>query len=241
MGKLEFYFSDVMEWPLRDGNGILWIEEAEIGMLAPRTQEIIRRDIETRIIPQAKAVFEATPGNLKDYIEKECGKAANEMARTAQIVNSGTTVYSIRTVKKKYNDYDRTNVIHYIFNKERAKSLRLFYEHCRHNGQKAGALPTELQEQKARQILAKAIKEGLIKDDYSPTNKLSTKTLRSYFAMKFSGAMGWKDAFGKPQPRYAPFEKLWNEIGYGNLMRVKEYNSQGVLGGDIVDKFFSNL
>lgn len=209
MGKLEFYFSDVMEWPLRDGNGILWIEEAEIGMLAQRTQEIIRLDIETRIIPQAKAVFEATPGNLKDYIEKECGKAANEMARTAQIVNSGTTVYSIRTSKKKYNDYDRTNVIHYIFNKERAKSLRLFYEHCRHNEQKAGALPPELQEEKARQILDKAIKAGIIKDDYSPTDKLRTKTLRAYFAVKFSEAMGWKDAFGKPQPRYAPFERLW--------------------------------
>ena len=107
--------------------------------------------------------------------------------------------------------------------------------------QKGAALAPELRGPKAKQILDKAIKAGLIADDYSPTDKLRTKTLRAYFAMKFSDAMGWKDAFGEPQPRYAPFEQLWNENGYGNLMRVKKYNSKGVQGGDIVDNLFSNL
>lgn len=106
---------------------------------------------------------------------------------------------------------------------------------------KKGELAPELQEPGAKRILDAAVKAGILNGDYSPSDKLKTKTLRAYFAKKFSEAVGWKDAFGKPQPKYAPFGRLWNENGYGNLMRVKGYNSKGVQGGNMVDKFFSNL
>lgn len=232
MNKLKFEICpNGMEWPLRDENGILWIVEADISLLTQKTQEVIRQDIETRILPQAKAVYEATPDELAAYIEKECISATKAMAGIVQSVNG---IY--KDVK-----CDRINVVNYIFNKERAKALRAFLDECRNTCGKAGGLAPELQEPRAQAILDKAVKAGILNGDYSPSDKLKTKTLRAYFAMKFSEAVGWKDAFGKPQPRYAPFEKLWNEIGYGNLMRVKEYNSKGVQGGDIVDNLFSNL
>lgn len=104
-----------------------------------------------------------------------------------------------------------------------------------------GELAPELEEPGAKRILDAAVKAGILNGDYSPSDKLKTKTLRAYFAKKFSEAVGWKDAFGKPQPKYAPFGRMWNENGYGNLMRVKGYNSKGVQGGNMVDKFFSNL
>lgn len=105
--------------------------------------------------------------------------------------------------------------------------------------QKMVELAPELQEPGAKQTLYAAVREGLLNEDYSPSGKLNTKTLRAYFVMKFGEAMKWKDAFGKPQPKYALFERLWNEKGYGNLMRVKGYNGKGVHGSDIVDIFFT--
>lgn len=108
-------------------------------------------------------------------------------------------------------------------------------------GRQKGQRAPELQEEKARQILDKAIKAGIIKDDYSPTDKLRTKTLRAYFAVKFSKAMGWGDAFGKPQPRYAPFERLWGDKGLGAIMYNKRTYNGKVQGADVLDAFFTNL
>lgn len=107
--------------------------------------------------------------------------------------------------------------------------------------QKGAALAPELRGPKAKQILDKAIKAGLIADDYSPTDKLRTKTLRAYFAVKFSEAMGWKDAFGKPQPRYAPFERLWGDKGLGAIMYNKRTYNGKVQGADVLDDFFTHL
>ena len=108
-------------------------------------------------------------------------------------------------------------------------------------GRQKGQLEPELQEEKARQILDKAIKAGIIKDDYSPTDKLRTKTLRAYFAVKFSEAVGWKDAFGKPQPRYAPFERQWGDKGLGAIMYNKRTYNGTVLGATVLDDFFTHL
>lgn len=108
-------------------------------------------------------------------------------------------------------------------------------------GRQKGQRAPELQEEKARQILDKAIKAGIIKDDYSPTDKLRTKTLRAYFAVKFSKAMGWEDAFGKPQPRYAPFERLWGDKGLGAIMYNKRAYNGKAQGANVLDAFFTNL
>lgn len=232
MNKLKFkVFHNGTEWPLRDENGILWIVEAGISLLTQNTQEVIRQDIETRILPQAKAVYEATPDELAAYIEKECASAAREMARAVNAANS----------LNKSGEFDRTNVIHYIFNKERAKALRAFLDECRNTCGKAGGLAPELQEPRAQAILDKAVKVGLIKDDYSPTDKLRTKALRAYFAMKFSEATGWKDASGKPQHRYAPFERLWGDKGLGMIMYNKRAYNGKVQGAGVLDAFFTNI
>lgn len=108
-------------------------------------------------------------------------------------------------------------------------------------GRQKGQLAPELQEEKARQILDKAIKAGIIKNDYSPTEKLPTKSLRAYFAQEFGKAVGWRDASGKLQPKYAPFEGLWGDKGFGRLMYNKRVYNGKTRGAEVVDNFFSRL
>lgn len=106
---------------------------------------------------------------------------------------------------------------------------------------KKGELAPELQEPGAKRILDAAVKAGLLNKDYSPTDKLPTKVLRAYFAQEFSKAAGWRDAFGKPQPKYAPFERLWEDKGFGRLMYNKRVYNGKTRGAEVVDIFFGRL
>lgn len=103
-------------------------------------------------------------------------------------------------------------------------------------------LAPELQEPGAKRILNAAVKAGLlINEDYSPTEKLPTKSLRAYFAQEFGKAVGWRDASGKLQPKYAPFEGLWGDKGFGRLMYNKRVYNGKTRGAEVVDNFFSRL
>ena len=106
---------------------------------------------------------------------------------------------------------------------------------------KKGELAPELREKRANEILDEAVKAGLLNEDYSPTDKLHTKGLRAYFAQEFGKAVGWRDAFGKPQPKYAPFERLWEDKGFGRLMYNKRVYNGKTRGAEVVDNFFSRL
>lgn len=106
---------------------------------------------------------------------------------------------------------------------------------------KKGELAPELREKRAKEILDEAVKAGLLNKDYSPTDKLHTKGLRAYFAQEFGKAVGWRDAFGKPQPKYAPFERLWGDKGFGRLMYNKRVYNRKTRGAEVVDNFFSRL
>lgn len=102
-------------------------------------------------------------------------------------------------------------------------------------------LAPELQEPGAKRILNAAVKAGLLNEDYSPTEKLPTKSLRAYFAQEFGKAVGWRDASGKLQPKYAPFERLWGDKGFGRLMYNKRVYNGKMRGAEVVDNFFSRL
>lgn len=102
-------------------------------------------------------------------------------------------------------------------------------------------LAPELQEPGAKRILNAAVKAGLLNKDYSPTEKLPTKSLRAYFAQEFGKAVGWRDASGKLQPKYAPFERLWGDEGFGRLMYNKRVYNGKTRGAEVVDNFFSRL
>lgn len=107
--------------------------------------------------------------------------------------------------------------------------------------QKMVELAPELQDPEAKRILDAAVKAGLLNEDYSPTEKLPTKGLRAYFAQEFGKAVGWRDAFGKPQPKYAPFERLWEDKGFGRLMYNKRVYNGKTRGAEVVDIFFGRL
>ncbi len=102
-------------------------------------------------------------------------------------------------------------------------------------------LAPELQEPGAKRILNAAVKAGLLNKDYSPTEKLPTKSLRAYFAQEFGKAVGWRDASGKLQPKYAPLERLWGDKGFGRLMYNKRVYNGKTRGAEVVDNFFSRL
>lgn len=108
-------------------------------------------------------------------------------------------------------------------------------------GRQKGQLAPELQEPGAKRILNAAVKAGLLNKDYSPTEKLPTKSLRAYFAQEFGKAVGWRDASGKLQPKYAPFEGLWGDKGFGRLMYNKRVYNGKTRGAEVVDNFFSRL
>lgn len=78
-------------------------------------QEAIRRDIENRILPQARNVFENTQEKFPEYIKSEIGKAVqsmNKMINESQ--REGAIMLNISEV--------------YVFNKERIRALKALEE-----------------------------------------------------------------------------------------------------------------
>ena len=87
----------------------------DIGLLPKERQEAIRRDIENRILPQARNVFENTPEMFSEYIKSEIGKAVqsmNKMINESQ--REGAIMLNISEV--------------YVFNKERIRALKALKE-----------------------------------------------------------------------------------------------------------------
>lgn len=87
----------------------------DIGLLPKERQEAIRRDIENRILPQARNVFENTPEMFPEYIKSEIGKAVqsmNKMINESQ--REGAIMLNISEV--------------YVFNKERIRALKALKE-----------------------------------------------------------------------------------------------------------------
>ena len=83
----------------------------DIGLLPKERQEAIRRDIENRILPQARNVFENTQEKFPEYIKSEIGKAVqsmNKMINESQ--REGAIMLNISEV--------------YVFNKERIRALK---------------------------------------------------------------------------------------------------------------------
>ena len=87
----------------------------DIGLLPKERQEAIRRDIENRILPQARNVFENTQEKFPEYIKSEIGKAVqsmNKMINESQ--REGAIMLNISEV--------------YVFNKERIRALKALKE-----------------------------------------------------------------------------------------------------------------
>ena len=87
----------------------------DIGLLPKERQEAIRRDIENRILPQARNVFENTQEKFPEYIKSEIGKAVqsmNKMINESQ--REGAIMLNISEV--------------YVFNKERIRALKALEE-----------------------------------------------------------------------------------------------------------------
>lgn len=87
----------------------------DIGLLPKERQEAIRRDIENRILPQARNVFENTQEKFPEYIKSEIGKAVqsmNKMINESQ--REGAIMLNISKV--------------YVFNKERIRALKALKE-----------------------------------------------------------------------------------------------------------------
>jgi len=87
----------------------------DIGLLPKERQEAIRRDIENRILPQARNVFENTQEKFPEYIKSEIGKA-------------------VQSMNKMINESQREGAIMlniseaYVFNKERIRALKALKE-----------------------------------------------------------------------------------------------------------------
>lgn len=87
----------------------------DIGLLPKERQEAIRRDIENRILPQARNVFENTLEMFPEYIKSEIEKAVqsmNKMINESQ--REGAIMLNISEV--------------YVFNKERIRALKALKE-----------------------------------------------------------------------------------------------------------------
>lgn len=87
----------------------------DIGLLPKERQEAISRDIENRILPQARNVFENTQEKFPEYIKSEIGKAVqsmNKMINESQ--REGAIMLNISKV--------------YVFNKERIRALKALKE-----------------------------------------------------------------------------------------------------------------
>ena len=92
----------------------------DIELLPEATQEAIKRDIENRILPQARNVFEDTPEEFSKYIEdeiKNAVKCKNDMINAAQ--REGAIIQNISEI--------------YVFNKERIKALKRLKESLKLN------------------------------------------------------------------------------------------------------------
>lgn len=87
----------------------------DIELLPKERQEAIRRDIENRILPQARNVFENTLEMFPEYIKSEIEKAVqsmNKMINESQ--REGAIMLNISEV--------------YVFNKERIRALKALKE-----------------------------------------------------------------------------------------------------------------
>lgn len=193
----------------------------DIGLLPKERQEAIRRDIENRILPQARNVFENTQEKFPEYIKSEIGKAVqsmNKMINESQ--REGAIMLNISEV--------------YVFNKERIRALKALKEELL---KEKVYIPEGLNNNKAKSILSKAINAGLCDNNYK---WLKSKALLAYFADRVSEylELGKGEYDGKVKTSWKPFETLFGVSGLSGAKR--DYQRTGTLpdGYKDVDNLF---
>lgn len=217
----------------------------DIELLPKERQEAIRRDIENRILPQARNVFENTLEMFPEYIKSEIEKAVqsmNKMINESQ--REGSIMLNISEV--------------YVFNKERIRALKaleeellgrnamdLQQEHPEQQPKEDNendcstdiSLPEELNNENAKSIISKAIKAGLCDHNYK---WLKTKSLLAYFADRASEylKLGKGEYDGNVKTSWKPFETLFGFSGLSGAKR--DYKKTGTLpdGNKDVDNLF---
>lgn len=217
----------------------------DIGLLPKERQEAIRRDIENRILPQARNVFEHTQEKFPEYIKSEIGDAVqsmNKMINESQ--REGAIMLKISEI--------------YVFNEERIRALEALNEELL--GRNAMdlqqdrpkqqpkednendcstdiSLPEELNNDNAKSIISKAIKAGLCDHNYK---WLKTKSLLAYFADRASEylKLGKGEYDGNVKTSWKPFETLFVVSGLSGAKR--DYKKTGTLpdGYKDVDNLF---
>lgn len=193
----------------------------DIELLPKERQEAIRRDIENRILPQARNVFENTPEMFPEYIKSEIEKAMqsmNKMINESQ--REGAIMLNISEV--------------YVFNKERIRALKALKEELL---KEKVYIPEGLNNNKAKSILSKAINAGLCDNNYK---WLKSKALLAYFADRVSEylELGKGEYDGKVKTSWKPFETLFGVSGLSGAKR--DYQRTGTLpdGYKDVDNLF---
>lgn len=193
----------------------------DIGLLPKERQEAIRRDIENRILPQARNVFENTQEMFPKYIKSEIEKAMqsmNKMINESQ--REGAIMLNISEV--------------YVFNKERIRALKALKEELL---KEKVYIPEGLNNNKAKSILSKAINAGLCDNNYK---WLKSKALLAYFADRVSEylELGKGEYDGKVKTSWKPFETLFGVSGLSGAKR--DYQRTGTLpdGYKDVDNLF---
>ena len=193
----------------------------DIELLPKERQEAIRRDIENRILPQARNVFENTQEKFPEYIKSEIGKAVqsmNKMINESQ--REGAIMLNISEV--------------YVFNKERIRALKALKEELL---KEKVYIPEGLNNNKAKSILSKAINAGLCDNNYK---WLKSKALLAYFADRVSEylELGKGEYDGKVKTSWKPFETLFGVSGLSGAKR--DYQRTGTLpdGYKDVDNLF---
>lgn len=94
-------------------------------------------------------------------------------------------------------------------------------------------IPEELKTDEAKKWLQVAIDGGLLNTDYSPTDKIRTRSQKALLAEILSEKIRLKY-------KYKPFEMLWGVSGLAQKRHdSKEYIGK-VNGGDVIEKVFRN-
>ena len=186
----------------------------DIELLPKERQEAIRRDIENRILPQARNVFENTLEMFPEYIKSEIEKAVqsmNKMINESQ--REGAIMLNISEV--------------YVFNKERIRALKALEEELL--GRNAMDLQQEHPEQqpklegktqqnndnkqpqqeteREKEYFAKAIQAGLMKKDGENYKWLHNNGLKSSLGYFLKMVFNPK---GTAQIHYKRMENLFN-------------------------------
>ena len=143
----------------------------------------------------------------------------------------------IRPKKKYYSSYVTEYIIKHEIEFENI-SKRLFerlhdsgslnYE----TGKPKREIPKELDNEKARKWLQRAIDGGLLNNDYTTTEKVSTKPQKALLAEILSEKIGIEN-------KWDVFEKLWGAKGFAKVRYKSREETGKVRGGEFIEAVFA--